>query len=100
MEGWGGPWWETPVKAGEPSDPYLMTGFDQKCVHLSHDSKKPVAISIEVDALGTGTFHTWRTIDIAAGASEVVVFPPGFSAHWVRVVADKNCSATAHFHYT
>ena len=29
--GWGGPWWETPVRAGEPSDPYLMTGFDGKC---------------------------------------------------------------------
>ena len=99
-KGWGGPWWETPVKANEPSDPYLMTGFDQKCVHLSHDSAKPVAITIEVDALGTGTFHAWRTIDVAAKASEVVVFPSGFSAHWVRVVAGKACKATAHFHYT
>lgn len=27
--GWGGVWWDTPVKAGESSDPYLMTGFDK-----------------------------------------------------------------------
>ncbi|MEZ0216467.1 MAG: hypothetical protein ACAH89_05000, partial [Rariglobus sp.] len=99
-KGWGGPWWETPVKANEPSDPYLMTGFDQKCVHLSHDSKKPVAITIAVDALGHGKFHTWKTVPVAPGASEVITFPPGFSAHWVRVVADKACAATAHFHYT
>jgi hypothetical protein len=77
-----------------------MTGFDQKCVHLSHDAKKTVAITIEVDALGTGNFRAWKTIDIAANDSEVVVFPSGFSAHWVRVVANKSCVATAQFHYT
>ena len=26
------------MKAGEPSDPYLMTGFDKKVLHLTHDS--------------------------------------------------------------
>ena len=87
-----------PVKANEPSDPYLKTGFDEKCVHLSHDAKKPVAITIEVDALGTGDFRAWRTSDVAA--SEVVVFPSSFNAHWVRVVANKTCTATAQFHYT
>ncbi len=40
--GWGGPWWNTPVKAGAVSDPFLMTGFDKKVVHLTHDGKQPV----------------------------------------------------------
>jgi len=26
-------------------------------------------------------------------------FPEGFSAHWVRAIADHNCRATAMFHY-
>jgi hypothetical protein len=28
------------------------------------------------------------------------VFPPGFSAHWVRVTAESDCIATAYLHYT
>ena len=37
--GWGGPWWESRVKSDEPSDPFLMTGFDKKVVHLTNDSE-------------------------------------------------------------
>lgn len=99
-KGWGGPWWETPVAAGEPSDPYLMTGFDQKCVHLSHDAASSVDVTIEVDALGNGAFHAWKTVTVAPKSGEVVTFPPGFSAHWVRTVANADCVATAQFHYT
>ena len=67
---------------------------------MSSFLEQPVAITIEVDDLGHGKFHTWKTVPVAPGASEVITFPPGFSAHWVRVVADKACAATAHFHYT
>jgi hypothetical protein len=28
------------------------------------------------------------------------VFPEGFSAHWARLRTDRNCTATAQFHYT
>lgn len=28
------------------------------------------------------------------------VFPPGFSAHWVRFITDADCNATAWLQYT
>ena len=34
----GGPWLNTEVKANVPSDPYLMTGYDMKTAHMSHQS--------------------------------------------------------------
>ena len=34
--GEGGPWKDAAVKAGEPSDPYLMTGYEKKSLTLSH----------------------------------------------------------------
>lgn len=37
--GWGGPWWLSSVAANEPSDPYLMTGFE----HKSRTSKTKAA---------------------------------------------------------
>lgn len=98
--GWGGPWWEDQVHPGCPSDPFLMTGFDQKCLHLSHDAPAPVAFDLEVDFLGCGSWHRYRRIEVGAGGYECFAFPTGFSAHWVRLSAHRSCLATAQFHYT
>ncbi len=98
--GWGGVWWEERVKAGDPSDPYLMTGFDKKVLHLSHDSERPVGFAVEVDFLGDGTWKTYGTFEVAGSGYLHHEFPDGFSAHWVRVTADRDCRATAYFTYT
>ncbi|NLX97675.1 MAG: hypothetical protein GXY83_16020 [Rhodopirellula sp.] len=97
--GHGGPWKDTAVEAGKPSDPYLMTGFDRKRVELSHSSPQPVTVTIEVDFLRNGTWKTYQQITVAAGKTVAHEFPDGFSAHWVRVTADQPCVATAWFVY-
>ncbi len=98
--GWGGPWWDTPVTAGAPSDPYLMTGFDQKCLHLTHRAKQPVKFAVEVDFLGDGSWRTYATVKVLARGYVHHEFPAGFSAHWVRVTASVTCTATAYLTYT
>ncbi len=98
--GWGGPWWKTPVKAGEPSDPYLMTGFEHKCLHLFHEEKHTVKFDIELDALGDGTFRRYETFSVEAGQAIQEAFPTGLSAHWLRVVPHGDAVATAQLHYT
>ncbi|MGI9243829.1 MAG: hypothetical protein ACR2RV_23735, partial [Verrucomicrobiales bacterium] len=50
--GIGGPWKNSAVKAGQPSDPFLMTAYDQKTVELSATST--ASITVEVDVSGTG----------------------------------------------
>jgi len=97
--GEGGPWRQTPVKAGAASDPYLMTGYDRKRVELSHDQQADVRLAIEVDFTGDGTWHVYRSIPVPPGRGAVHTFPPGFSAHWVRLKADRDCRATAWFVY-
>ena len=99
-QGWGGPWWEDDVKANTPSDPYLMTGFDKKVLHLSHASAEAVAFTVEVDFQGNGAWKTYVTVEVPANGYTPHVFPEGFSAHWVRVTASKDCCATAQLHYT
>jgi len=98
--GWGGPWWNEKVKGGEPSDPYLMTGFDKKVLHLACEDDQPAAFAVEVDFLGNGTWKTYRTFPVPAKGYVHHVFPAGFSAHWVRVTAEKDCTASAYFFYT
>jgi hypothetical protein len=98
--GWGGPWWNTPVKAGAVSDPFLMTGFDKKVVHLTHDGKQSVHFDIEVDFLGDGTWRLYRSFAVTPEQNYVPhEFPDGFSAHWVRARVDKDCVATVYFTY-
>ncbi|RRJ97041.1 hypothetical protein Ga0100231_008570 [Opitutaceae bacterium TAV4] len=99
-KGWGGPWWDDAVEAGAPSDPYLMTGFDKKVLHLSHDSNAAVTFTVEVDFLGCGEWKTYQKIEVPAKGYAPHVFPDGFSAHWVRVTASAACKATAQLHYT
>jgi hypothetical protein len=98
--GWGGPWWDTQVRANEPSDPYLMTGYDHKCLHLSHQAGASVTFTVEVDFLGVGGWKSYARIPVEAGGYAHHEFPAGFSAHWVRVAADRECRATAQFVYT
>jgi hypothetical protein len=98
--GWGGPWWKTPVKAGEYSDPFLMTGFDKKVIHLACKGEKAVTFTIEVDFLGDGSWHPCLTHEISAGGYGHHEFPDAFSAHWVRIKTDTDCRATAYFFYT
>jgi hypothetical protein len=95
----GGPWRNAAVRAGEPSDPYLMTGYDNKKVRLSHDRPTAVCFTLEVDFLANGTWHACQTVTVPAGQTVTHVFPDGFSAHWVRVKADSDCKATAWFLY-
>ncbi len=96
--GWGGPWWNTSVEADVPSDPYLMTGFDQKCLHIRHDGARPILFHVELDFMGHGAFERYTTIETERYS--VFPFPAGLSAHWLRIVPEQNCTATAQLFYT
>jgi hypothetical protein len=98
--GWGGPWLETPVKAGEPSDPFLMCGFEHKGLHLTHDADKSVEFEVQVDFVGDGRWKTYDTFTVDKDGYAHHEFPTGFSAQWVRVVPGRDCNATAWFIYT
>ena len=98
--GWGGPWWEADVTAGQPSDPYLMTGFEHKVLHLTHEATADVTFSIEVDFLGNGTWKRYAQLTVPAGEYVHHEFPAGYSAHWVRLTANMDCQVTAYFTYT
>src|SRR4030095_868882 len=97
--GEGGPWNDTQVNAGDPSDPYLMTNFGQKSVTLAHGGTQPARFTIEVDFVGDGSWHRYAVVDVPAGHSITHRFPDRFAAHWVRMTSDHSGKATAWFRY-
>lgn len=97
--GWGAVWWEQQIESGSVSDPFLMTGFDKKVVHLTHSSKEEVTFILEVDFMGTGLWKKYLEIKVPPEGYEHHEFPAAFSAHWVRVRAGGSCRATVSFNY-
>jgi hypothetical protein len=87
------------VRAGEPSDPYLMTGFAEKILRLSHDRPVPLSIRVEIDITGGGVWTPYATLDVPAGRTLEHRFPAGFSAYWLRTVALADSRATAMLTY-
>lgn len=95
--GKGGPWKNSEVKADEPSDPYLMTGYDRKQVKLSATAETTIALEVDVD--GTGLWIPYRDFELKAGVTVDHTFPEGFSAYWVRAVSDADTTASVVFEY-
>jgi hypothetical protein len=98
--GWGGPWWKNSVLAGQPSDPFLMTGFDKKVLHLSQTGPETVEFQVEIDFLGDQSWMPYASIAVKPGGYAHHEFPSGFAAHWVRITASHDCLATAYLMYT
>ena len=97
--GWGGPWMADQVVAGLPSDAYLINGQSKKVLHLSHTSASPVKFTLEVDRAGNNKWEVYKKVSVPANGYQYLVFPADFTANWIRIKTDKNCTATAFFHY-
>ena len=95
--GIGGVWKNSKVEPGEPSLPYLMTGYDRKSVTISTQDDSDITLEIDID--GTGLWVPYKTFNIQAGAPAEHAFPEGFSAYWIRAVSSVDTTATVTFHY-
>ena len=97
--GFGGPWKNTAVQKGIPSDPYLMTGYDKKTLRLTNHGAKPVRVSALLDVAGDGRVSAYRTFEISAGAEVTHAFESWLNAYWIRFVADEDGVLSAQLTY-
>jgi hypothetical protein len=97
--GCGGPWFEDTVEAGVPSDPFLVYGFEHAGLHLQTEAPG-VTVGMEVDFLGNGSWSRYDSLTTSGDGYAHHAFPDGFSAHWVRLVADRATKASAQFFFT
>jgi hypothetical protein len=94
-----GAWNNTPVRAGIPSDPCLATGYDNKKLTISHTSSESVTFRLQADFTGTGDWTDYTTLTVEPGKTLTYKLPDSFGAYWLRLVSDKNTTATATFIY-
>ena len=97
--GTGGPWKDTAVTAGKPSDPYLMAGYRTKSVALTHRAAQTVTFDVEVDIDGNNHWCQYARLAVESGQTLTHRFPVGYSAHWVRLKSDRDTTATVLLNY-
>lgn len=95
--GFGGPWLGTAVKAGEPSDAFLMNGFDRKALTLEADAA--TTVTLEIDVTGWGVWVRAGAYALEAGRRWTVALPRALGGYWARTIATGDCTATALFTY-
>lgn len=98
--GVGGPWSETAVRAGVPSDPYLMFGYEgAKTLGMVNHGTETVAFTVQVDFMADNTWNDYARFVVEPGTYLCHRFPNEYSAHWVRLVTDTDTTASATFWY-
>lgn len=97
--GRGAVWLKDDVKANEPSDPFLFSGFDHRSMWLSHDSDTAITFTFEADVAGDGRWVKVQEARVAPHEQTWVGFGKG-NAAWLRLRTDKDSTkTTAFFHY-
>jgi hypothetical protein len=97
--GHGGPWLNTAVQKGAPSDPYLMTGYDRKRLTLTNHGREPARVTVQLDVAGDGRFSAYREFTVAPGESAEHPFPAWLNAYWVRMVSAQDATLSAQLTY-
>ena len=97
--GVGGPCKNTPMEAQIPGDPYLMAGYINKSVSLSHDAAGDVEFTLLVDFMADDRWSVYSRIAVPKGQTGTYKFPAGYNAHWVKIAVNRDCRATAQFIY-
>ena len=97
--GHGGPWKNSNVTEGIPSDPYLIGFYDRRTLTLFHNSPETVTFTLEIDPLGHGPWMEYKSFKVNPGEELEYLFPDSFEARWIRFRTDKDAKATAWLEY-
>ncbi|MCB9878956.1 MAG: hypothetical protein H6835_15275 [Planctomycetes bacterium] len=94
--GSGSVWLDEQLAPQQTSDPFLMHGYEHKCMHISVSGAQ-CDFTVEVDVLGDGRWRPYATFVAQRGEYLHHEFPTGFAAEWVRVRASSATKATVTF---
>lgn len=98
--GFGGPWINNQVEALKPSDPFLISGFDQIMVY-AESALQPALIRVEKRIKGQSNWDNWGEISLTAGQPHYLIRHNTGSDEWVRFTTEQDAdSLTIVMHLT
>jgi len=100
--GRGSVWVDEAVPAGQPSDAFLLNGFDRRALYLAHDRTAPSTFNLEIDIEGHGQWTAWKAVQIERDqAGTWLELPSSLHGAWIRVISQRSQqTASATFQYS
>jgi hypothetical protein len=97
--GRGAVWVKEDVAAGQASDPFLISDYEHKGLHLAQSGSAKTLVTLEVDEDGTGTWMKVREIEFS-GPYQWLDFSE-LKGVWIRLTSsEKLTGATAAFSFS
>ena len=72
--GYGAIWLNDKVKANEPSLPFLISGFDNRILHIKNSGNQAVSITLQVDRNGNNQWSDLETIQLGELSYKYFIF--------------------------
>ncbi len=79
--GRGSVWLRDDLGKGQVSEPYLFSGYDHRMMVIRHESKKPVAFTLEIDNKGDGSWKEFKKFRVKG--SLIHIFDESDRGAWV-----------------
>jgi hypothetical protein len=98
--GYGAIWLEDEVIANQPSLPFLISGFDNRVLHLYNSGEKSIVVTIQIDAKGNNEWTDLKAVKVEQNSYTFSLFDKTLKAEWVRLMPDSSSNLTATFHLT
>ncbi|MEK7953519.1 hypothetical protein [Luteolibacter soli] len=97
--GRGAVWVKEDVEAGKPSDPFLISGYDHKGLHLAQSGTAKATVTLEVDEDGTGTWKKLSEVEFSSPYQWIDL--SGLKGVWLRLTSsEKLIGVTAAFSFS
>ncbi|GAB2787918.1 hypothetical protein GCM10027275_35830 [Rhabdobacter roseus] len=96
----GAVWLSEKTTAGQPSEPFLFAGWDQRMAWVLNEGTEAVTFDFEVDRDGRGQWAPLQKVPAEPGKAVSVLFTAQQKGEWIRVKTSQSTQATVHFSYT
>lgn len=83
--GRGAVWLKDDVAGGTNSEPFLFSGFDLSALLLTHETDRPITLTLEIDPTGTDEWHKWKDVELSTAGFQFVDLADAPQAEWIRL---------------
>lgn len=95
--GFGDIWQNEEIVAEEYSDPFLVNGYKNVCLHLSHNSMESVFFDLEIFV--DSEWRQFTKIEVTSGKLHTAYLIQEFmAAQWLRISVNKSCCCSLSLH--
>lgn len=95
----GAVWMNEQVAEGQPSEPFLLSGWNRRNVWLKNHGSAAVEFVLEIDNHGDNRWNVYKTMQVPPGESMHELIPADVQGEWIRVTAGTDGVYSALFSY-